>query len=108
MLLEVSHVLGTSRNIEETDSLHFYQKLQTFIDSKEKTTGDKEKDRGREPKAMEFWPLIRVVKYSKPLRQRRLLAELSLESMSSHPHSRQVLSLWISRVFMIQMLLVQQ
>ena len=62
MLEEVSHVLGTSRNIEETDSLRFYQKLQQFVDSKEKSTGDKEKDKKKKLIEMEFWPLIRVVK----------------------------------------------
>lgn len=48
MLLEVSHVLGTTRDIEETDSLRFYQKLQSFVDSKEKSTGDKEQDKKRD------------------------------------------------------------
>jgi hypothetical protein len=61
----VSRLLGASRSIEETDSLIFYKKLQSFVDSKEKTTksgkdmSDKEKSKPRE---MEFWPLIKVVR----------------------------------------------
>jgi hypothetical protein len=62
MLAEVSHVLGTSKDIEETDSLRFYQRLQHYVDSKEKSTGDKEKDKKKEGKEMEYWPLIRVVR----------------------------------------------
>lgn len=58
MLEEVSHILGTDREIKETDSSKFYQRLQQFVDSKEKSTGDK-----KEKKEMEFWPLIRVVRY---------------------------------------------
>ncbi len=62
MLREVSHVLGSSRDIKETDSLLFYKKLQHFVDSKEKSTGNKDKDKKKERKDMEFWPLIRVVR----------------------------------------------
>ena len=62
LLDEVSHILGTSRDIEETDSLRFYQRLQHFVDSKEKSTGNKEKDKKKERREMEFWPLIRVVR----------------------------------------------
>lgn len=60
MLKEVSNVLGSSRNIKETDSLLFYKKLQTYVDSKEKSTGkkDKDKDKKKERKEMEFWPLV--------------------------------------------------
>lgn len=63
MLHEVSHILGTNREIKETDSVKFYQRLQHFVDSKEKSTGDKDKDKKKERKEMEFWPLIRVVRY---------------------------------------------
>lgn len=63
LLEEVSHILGTNREINETDPLKFYQRLQYFVDSKEKSTGDKEKDKKKERKEMEFWPLIRVVRY---------------------------------------------
>ena len=62
MLHEVSHVLGTSRDIKETESLKFYRRLQNFVDSKEKSTGLKDKDKKKERKEMEFWPLIRVVR----------------------------------------------
>lgn len=62
MLREVSHVLGRSRDIEETDSLVFYKKLQSFVDSKEKSTGNKDKDKKKQPIEMSFWPLIRVVR----------------------------------------------
>ena len=62
MLREVSNILGGSRKIEETASLLFYKRLQYFVDSKEKSTGDKSKDKKKERKEMEFWPLIRVVR----------------------------------------------
>ena len=62
MLQEVSHILGKSREIHETDSLVFYKKLQSFVDSKEKSTGNKDKDKKKEPKERELWPLIRVVR----------------------------------------------
>ncbi|KAL6715664.1 hypothetical protein ACLMJK_006625 [Lecanora helva] len=64
MLREVAGILGSSKNIEETDSLMFYRKLQHYVDSKEKSTGkkDKDKDKKKERKEMEFWPLIRVVR----------------------------------------------
>lgn len=62
MLQEVSHILGKSREIHETDSLVFYRKLQSFVDSKEKSTGNKDKDKKKERKEMEVWPLIRVVR----------------------------------------------
>ena len=64
LLREVSNVLGNTRNIKEKDSLLFYKKLQHFVDSKEKSTGqkDKEEEKKKERKEMEFWPLIRVVR----------------------------------------------
>ena len=62
MLQEVSHILGKTREIHETDSLVFYRKLQSFVDSKEKSTGNKDKDKKKERKEMEVWPLIRVVR----------------------------------------------
>ena len=63
LLREVSHVLGTTRDVKETDSLRFYKKLQQFVDSQEKATGLKDKENKRkERKEMEFWPLIRVVR----------------------------------------------
>ena len=62
MLREVSNVLDSSRNIKEADSSIFYKKLQHFVDSKEKSTGKKDKEKKRDRKEMEFWPLIRVVR----------------------------------------------
>ena len=70
LLQEVSHILGTTRDIKETNSTTFYKRLQTFVDSKEKSTGKKKKDKGRpkgqDKKEMEFWPLIRVVRCVMP------------------------------------------
>ena len=55
LLTEVSHVLGTTRDVKETDSLRFYKKLQRFLDSQEKATGLKDKENKRkERKEMEF------------------------------------------------------
>ena len=63
LLSEVSHVLGTMRDVKDSDSLRFYKKLQRFVDSQEKATGLKDKENKRkERKEMEFWPLIRVVR----------------------------------------------
>lgn len=62
MLREVSHILGSDRNIKETDPLLFYKRLQSFVDSKEKSTGKDDKDKKKERREMEFWPLIRVVR----------------------------------------------
>ncbi|MCJ1400989.1 hypothetical protein MMC11_004200 [Xylographa trunciseda] len=62
MLQDVSHVLGQTRKIRESESLMFYKRLQHFVDSKEKVTGKKDKDKKNEPKEMEFWPLIKVVR----------------------------------------------
>ncbi|KAJ9613364.1 hypothetical protein H2200_003306 [Cladophialophora chaetospira] len=56
--------LGTTRDIESDDSLMFYKKLQRYVDSKEKTSGAKDKTdkKDKKPREMEFWPLIRVVR----------------------------------------------
>ncbi|MCJ1479498.1 hypothetical protein MMC13_008184 [Lambiella insularis] len=62
MLRDVSHVLGTTRKIKEQDALKFYIHLRRFVDSKEKATGKKDKEKKSEPKEMEFWPLIKVVR----------------------------------------------
>lgn len=62
LLQEVSTILGARRNIKETDSLMFYKKLQSFVDSKEKSTGKKDKDGKKPKKERELWPLIRVVR----------------------------------------------
>ena len=64
MLQEVSHLLGSKKQFAETESLRFYNRLQHYVDSKEKVTSDKkEKDKKRkERREMEYWPLIRVVR----------------------------------------------
>jgi len=53
----VRHVLGTTKTVEEARSDRFYRILQTYVDSKEKSTDDK-----KQKKEMEYWPLIKVVK----------------------------------------------
>ena len=63
MVKEVAHILGTKREIKEIDSMRFYKKLQYFVDSQEKSTGDTDKDKKKGKKELEFWPLIRVVRY---------------------------------------------
>jgi Dynamin family len=50
---DVQGVLGGKKEIIESDSAELYAKLQSYIDSKEKTTGKKE---------LEVWPLIKVVR----------------------------------------------
>ncbi|RHZ58383.1 uncharacterized protein CDV56_104314 [Aspergillus thermomutatus] len=57
----VRNVLGSKREITESDSLRFYKKLQFFVDSKEKTAGEKAKDK-KPARDLEFWPLIKVVR----------------------------------------------
>lgn len=59
----VKNILGTDRIISETDSLRFYKRLQKFVDSNEKSMGEKG-DREKKAREMEYWPLIRVVKYA--------------------------------------------
>lgn len=58
----VKNILGTNHDINETDSLRFYKKLQRFVDSNEKSMGEK-KDREKKAREIEYWPLIKVVKY---------------------------------------------
>lgn len=62
MLRDVSHILNKTRIVEDDDSLVFYKHLQHFVDSKEKATGNKDKDK-KERREMEVWPLIKVVRY---------------------------------------------
>ncbi|KAL1639287.1 hypothetical protein SLS58_008129 [Diplodia intermedia] len=57
----VNNILGTVKHIADSDNNKFYKKLQTYVDSQEKNTGQK-KDKKTETKRMEYWPLIRVVK----------------------------------------------
>ncbi|KAL8795596.1 MAG: hypothetical protein Q9182_007517 [Xanthomendoza sp. 2 TL-2023] len=60
MLQELSHILGTHRNIEATDSCKFQKSLQSYIDSQEMSTEDK--DSTKQKHERELWPLIRVVR----------------------------------------------
>lgn len=55
----VRDVLGTTKKISHRHSETFYQRLQHYVDSKEKN-GDKGEKGAKQ--AMEFWPLIKVVK----------------------------------------------
>ncbi|KAH7416967.1 Dynamin family-domain-containing protein [Cadophora sp. MPI-SDFR-AT-0126] len=59
----VKNVLGTIKKIEKSQPEYFYRALQSYVDSKEKSTEDKskKKDKG-EKRQMEFWPLIKVVR----------------------------------------------
>lgn len=64
MLQDVSHILGKTRDIKENDSLIFYKHLQRYVDSKEKATGKKDKDKKKEPKGIEYWvraPFLNVL-----------------------------------------------
>ena len=61
MLCDVSHILDKTRVVEDDDPLVFYKHLQHFVDSKEKATGNKDKDQ-KERREMEVWPLIKVVR----------------------------------------------
>lgn len=63
LLMEVSAVLGTTKNIAETKSSKFYERLQGYVDSKEKAGGDKGEKKKKKAREMEYWPLIRVVRY---------------------------------------------
>ena len=62
LLQELSNILGSKRDVKETDSLVFYKKLQNYVDSKEKSTGKKGPDGKAAKKEREYWPLIRVVR----------------------------------------------
>ena len=61
LLKEVSHILGKTRKVEDTDSLMFYKHLQNYVDSKEKSTAKDRDKKKSEPKEREMWPLIKVV-----------------------------------------------
>jgi len=53
----VKQLLGTVKQVASSNSKDFIDLLKGFIDSKEKTRGRK-----KEPDAMEYWPVIKVVK----------------------------------------------
>jgi len=62
----VINALGSTKQIDATQPDRFYLKLQQYVDSKEKNS-KKSKDKltasvPNSPDAMEYWPLIRVVK----------------------------------------------
>lgn len=59
---EVKALLGTTKKMEKAGSKAFYNTLQYYIDSKEKTTGEPDKKDVRAKKTIEFWPLIKVVR----------------------------------------------
>ncbi|KAB2104794.1 hypothetical protein AG0111_0g6933 [Alternaria gaisen] len=60
----VVEVLGTTKRIHAAGSQNFYQKLQSYVDSKEKISRkDKTKEKASKSAVeMEYWPLIKVVK----------------------------------------------
>jgi hypothetical protein len=51
----VQDVLGITKEVTASDSLLFYKQVQSIVDSKEKTTGDKNKDKAA-AKKVEYWP----------------------------------------------------
>ncbi|KAL9618945.1 MAG: hypothetical protein Q9160_006409 [Pyrenula sp. 1 TL-2023] len=60
----VVKLFGSTKEFSMDDAGDFYKKLQFYVDSKEKTSGDKRKENGKKkpPREMEFWPLIKVVR----------------------------------------------
>ncbi|KAM3081672.1 hypothetical protein ACMFMG_005123 [Clarireedia jacksonii] len=59
----VRNVLGTTKTFEKPRPESFYKELQRYVDSKEKSTGNKDKtSKEKVKKSMEFWPLIKVVR----------------------------------------------
>lgn len=59
----VQRILGTTKRINNRDCAAFYQRLQHYVDSKEKVELDKNGNKKTYPKRkFEFWPLIKVVK----------------------------------------------
>ena len=59
----VKNLFGTIKRIHQKNPEFFYQELQKYVDSKDK--GD-EKSKGQ-PKALEYWPLIKQVSRRRPL-----------------------------------------
>ncbi|QSZ34344.1 hypothetical protein DSL72_005935 [Monilinia vaccinii-corymbosi] len=59
---DVQRVLGTTKTVEKSNPEFFYKELQRYVDSKEKSTSEKGKRADKEKRAMEFWPLIKVVR----------------------------------------------
>jgi hypothetical protein len=61
----VKNLFGTTRQIHCSGVKAFHAQLQHYVDSKEKSDSGDKKDK-KERKGMEFWPLIRVVKFVFP------------------------------------------
>lgn len=59
---EVKSILGTTKTVERAGLDTFHRILQYYVDSKEKTTGQSNKNYKGGKKAMGFWPLIKVVR----------------------------------------------
>lgn len=57
---EVRDILGTTKTVSNKNADIFYKRLNRFVDSAEKEKG-KKKEKG-EAYAMEYWPLIKVVR----------------------------------------------
>lgn len=57
----VQKVLGEKKDIADSNPAAFYKHLQSYVDSKEKTTGA-EKKPARNSTEIEYWPLIKVVR----------------------------------------------
>ena len=74
------YILEKTTGVEETNSLLFYKNLQSFVNSKEKSIG-KEKDKKKDRKEMEAWPLIRVVRIY--LKSRALALGAVINDLSS-------------------------
>ncbi|KAM0720547.1 hypothetical protein Q7P37_004683 [Cladosporium fusiforme] len=59
----VNSILGTTKRINSSDCESFYQRLQHYVDSKQKfVTGQPGKKKTRYKRELEVWPLIKVVR----------------------------------------------
>ncbi|KAI0402774.1 hypothetical protein F4802DRAFT_574370 [Xylaria palmicola] len=57
----VRAILGTTKVLKEQTAKQLYNKMQRYVDSKEKSTGPV-RNRNRADVSMEYWPLIKVVR----------------------------------------------
>ena len=64
LLHEVSHFLGTTVKIQESDAHRLFRHLQKYVDSKEKSTSTASRagHQNHPVDAQELWPLIKVVR----------------------------------------------
>lgn len=62
MLQDVFEFLGCTKEITETNSLRFSQRLGRYVDSKEETIENERDDQTSDETARELWPLIREVR----------------------------------------------